>query len=358
MKRLVIHAGMAKTGSSSIQESLWQARAELAGQGIHYPDWKPFNHSFELSALFRANRKKGFLYRQHSPISDEDWARELDKLRERWLAFFRDAPAGTSILSAESLEHFQPPELQDLVDTAAAHYDRVQVILYVRHPRSAISSRFEQGVKQLREATDPEDILAAAKQQARFGLLRRWQKVSGVDEIIVRPFEREQFPEGQLLQDFFRALDLPAAPATVAAQAANTSLGRNAVAFLLAHNSRLPLYTDEGLNPLRGLAGRQELLFRLIRRIDDEPLALDIRFSEAEATELNREIEFVNGFLDPQARLAPVQASAEPTALPGADELSPAFLSDLVNALAQELDRSLDDQRHLANALREAQGED
>ncbi len=208
-----------------------------------------------------------------------------------------------------------------------------------------------------RETADPHALLAAAKQQARFGLLRRWQEVKGVDDIIVRPFDRGQFPGGQLVSDFLHALDLAQNVETVAAQTANTSLGRNAVAFLLAHNARLPLYTAEGPNPARGLSSRQELFFRLIRAVEDEPLSLDIRFTGDEAREINREITFVNRFLPPESAFTPVQASAAVTELPGPADVSPGFLSDLVNALALELDRALDERQALATALQEARDE-
>jgi hypothetical protein len=357
MKRLVIHAGMAKTGSSSIQESLWRAREQLAEQGVYYPHWQPFNHSYELSALFRGNRKSGFLYRQLSPIDDEQWAQELARLRRRWDAFLHDGQPGTYLVSAESLEHFSAAELQELVDFAAPGFDRVQVIVYVRHPRSAISSRFEQAVKQLREPTDPHALLAAAKQQARFGALRRWQKVRAVDDMVVRPFDTGQFADGQLVSDFLHALDLAQTVETIAAKTANTSLGRNAVAFLLGHNAHLPLYTEEGPNPERGLSSRQELFFRIIRTVQDEPLSLDIRFTEDEAREINREIKFVNSFLSTASAFPTVEASAGITELPDSGAASPEFLSDLVNALALELDRALDDRQTLVQALHEARGE-
>jgi hypothetical protein len=357
MKRLVIHAGMAKTGSSSIQESLWRAREQLAARGVYYPDWQPFNHSYELSALFRSNPRSGFLYRQLSPIDDVGWSRELARLRGRWEAFLQQGQTGTYLISAESLEHFRAAELQALVDFAATGFDRLQVIVYVRHPRSAISSRFEQAVKQLREPADPHALLTAAKQQARFGLLRRWQAVRGVDELVVRPFDRSCFPDGQLVSDFLHALDLAQSVETIPAQTANTSLGYNAVAFLLGHNARLPLYTGKGPNPERGLSGRQELFFRLIRAAQDKPLSLDIRFTDDEAREINREIDFVNGFLPPESPFAPVQPSDGATELPAPGDVSPEFLSDLVNALALELDRALDDRQLLVEALRETRGE-
>ena len=357
MKRLVIHAGMAKTGSSSIQESLWRARDALAGEGVYYPDWQPFNHSYELSALFRANHKSGFLYRQLAPIDDAQWSQELLRLRQRWHAFLHDGGQGTYLISAESLEHFPAAELQGLVDFAAAGFDRVQVIIYVRHPRSAISSRFEQAVKQLREPADPQALLALAKKQAQFGLLRRWQKVRGVDDILVRPFDRGQFRDGQLVSDFLDALDMAGIVEAVPAQTANTSLGRNAVAFLLGRNARFPVYTADGPNPQRGLSSRQELFFRLIRAVEDDPLALDIRFTDEEARRINREIAFVNGFLPAQSAFPAVEPSACVTELPGPGDVSATFLSDLVNALAMELDRSLDERQLLAAALEEARGQ-
>ena len=352
MKSLVIHSGMAKTGSSSIQHYLGNEVEALRQQEIFYPGWSPFNHSFELSALFRSDSRRGFYYRQFAPESENAWEAELNRLRERWLAFFESEKQGTFVLSAESLEHFSPAELRALMAFVTPHFEDVRVILYVRHPLEAIKSRWQQAVKQLSEPAHPDELLIDSKKQAGFGVLRRWSKVVSPDQLIVRPFDSSCFRGGTLLMDFFTTLGLPTGilPGEEGA-ASNPSFGVNGTAFLLRHNARLPVYKNGATNPERGLAQSQELFYRLLRNVSDQPLALNVQFSEEEADTLNGEIGLANQYLSPEEQFAPVVASNELTQLPDPGQVSLDFLSDLVNELALALDQSSEDREHLRKAL-------
>ncbi|MDG2326795.1 MAG: hypothetical protein P8L70_08700, partial [Halioglobus sp.] len=60
MKKLVLHIGMAKTGTSSIQETLGLGSEQLAEQDVYYAPWKPYNHSFMFTALFLRDPQKSF----------------------------------------------------------------------------------------------------------------------------------------------------------------------------------------------------------------------------------------------------------------------------------------------------------
>ncbi len=51
MTRFVIHIGMHKTGTTSIQAALHGARDALAERGVLYPDLGP-NHSHPLVSIF------------------------------------------------------------------------------------------------------------------------------------------------------------------------------------------------------------------------------------------------------------------------------------------------------------------
>ena len=98
-KRLkaIIHAGMHKTGSTSIQETFGRKRL----LHHHYPVIAARNHSFFLQAL-QAETFEDFKAFNSAGLSVE----EFEKRRERYLLQFREALAearktGAILISAE-----------------------------------------------------------------------------------------------------------------------------------------------------------------------------------------------------------------------------------------------------------------
>jgi hypothetical protein len=80
MKELILHAGMNKTGSSSIQKSL---RA-LSGEKINFLKWKWENHSDLFMLLFQDK----ILREKYHIFKTQGWsAADLDRETEIW--FYR-----------------------------------------------------------------------------------------------------------------------------------------------------------------------------------------------------------------------------------------------------------------------------
>ncbi|QFU76696.1 hypothetical protein EY643_14110 [Halioglobus maricola] len=358
MKRLVIHAGMAKTGTTTIQDSLGKACEALKSDAVYYPDWRPYNHSYELAALFRGDSKAGYYYRQFGAETDEEWEAERERLRLQWRAFFDSFTEGTAIISAEGLEQFFAEDVEALLEFARPSFDRCMAVIYVRHPLTSIKSRWEQAVKQLDEPRSGEDLLQECKRRTRFGAVRRWSKAVGEGNLVVRPFDPQHFQGGDLVEDFLHSIGLESLTLTGEVEAAsNTSIGHNGTAFLIQFNGQYPQYRDGKYNADRGMASNLEVLYRLMRETADETLVLDVKFSADEAAAINREITFVNRFLSEAARFAPVEASAGKSHLPDPDKLPPAYVADIANGLLQLLEREKADRRHLGREVKRLQEE-
>ncbi|KZX55069.1 hypothetical protein A3709_08730 [Halioglobus sp. HI00S01] len=353
MKRLVIHAGMAKTGTTTIQESLGEMAAELRSANVFYPGWRPYNHSYELAALFRRNPKVGFYYRQFAPPSDEAWEEERERLLEQWRAFFTSFDEGTAIVSAEGLEQFFVDELRAFLDFAEPFFDECVAVIYVRHPLTSIKSRWEQAVKQLDALSSGEALLQDCKRRTRFAAVRRWANAIGEDRLKVRAFDPDQFVDGNPVDDFLHSIDLGYLTLPIATErASNTSLGFNGTSLLLQLNGQYPLYLDGVYNPERGMTQHQELLHRLMREIEDTPLSIDVKFNDEEAAAINHEIALVNQFLPGDAQFAQVQASDGESDVPEPDKVAPRYVAALVNGLLGLLEREKADRQHLAREVK------
>ena len=127
VKKLVIHLGDSKTGSTSIQSTLANGRWESDAHTLFYP--AKFNHSRLADTLYRKSSTK-FRDTRFQSI-----ARKLNR---------SDADIG--VISAEQFEFCDPKLLGEAIEEYLPQYrNNVQLISYIRpHPARLLSSYAQQ----------------------------------------------------------------------------------------------------------------------------------------------------------------------------------------------------------------------
>lgn len=136
------HAGLPKTGSSSIQSALYASRATLAAAGIHY--WSVAeNHSWPLSLVHgqeadQSDIRDGAHKRRKYGHPAEIMRGLESELASDWRKF---------IISAERISSLTGAQQKSLRDLVLSHADEVKVVAYVREPRGWISSMVQQKLK-------------------------------------------------------------------------------------------------------------------------------------------------------------------------------------------------------------------
>ncbi|MEH6585335.1 MAG: hypothetical protein V7720_02195 [Halioglobus sp.] len=348
MKKLVLHIGMAKTGTSSIQDTLGHGADQLREQGVHYAPWKPFNHSFKFSVLFLRNPQKSFYYKQLSPITDEAWAQELQRLRDLWQQLFASFEHGTCVVSAENLGRLSAEEIASLKEFVSPWFDEIRVVAYVRKPLQALKSQWEQDVKELREPLSGAEVLARTKRRLTYRFFERWIDAFSREDFVLRRFDPATFVGGNLLSDFFHAAEITLNETLeLPAMESNQSLGAEGTALLLAMNARYPLYTESGSNQKRGMVRRQHLFYKAMRQSGASPLDFEVRFTASEAEPFNRKIRFLNSLLPQCDHFDEVAASGETTTLPDPSVIPADYAVELINHLSQLVDEMADRTDHL-----------
>lgn len=148
MTTLVLHIGVHKTGTSSIQETLAHNREMLLRRGVLVPSVLPSNHShFVYDAFadapenYHANRARG---RDRETIAARV-AMTFDELRREVEAHEPD----TLVFSAEDACTLRPAEVERLRDRLGGLFTPtgVRVVLYTRHPVSYVTSAVQENVK-------------------------------------------------------------------------------------------------------------------------------------------------------------------------------------------------------------------
>ena len=226
---IIVHAGMHKTGSSSIQETF----AKLDGNRVDCAPWRAANYSALFFALFHPypEEQGGFRFSGIGPDGIEKlrnkWGKRLRQMLERRREQQATRPM---IISAEVVVSYSrggEEAVKKMADYLRSHSSEdVCVIAYVRPPRSFISSAFQQRIK-----AGIEINLANLKiwphYRERFGKLDR---VFGPENVTLKPFQRERLEGGDVVLDFAREIGITLDPGEVVRT--NESLSLEAVAML------------------------------------------------------------------------------------------------------------------------------
>lgn len=198
MKELIFHIGVHKTGSSSIQHFLYDNREILLkNYGLNYPEMKGDTHYFQHNSL-TSLLKKG---------KTNDFS-EIVK---------RNSTSGNRLLlSSESFAGIH--EISRGIISVQHLFDRVRVIAYVRRQDLWLESIYRQLIKTdgvlVRDKFDVWLKKFFRRQRGIYmcdwmEILNPWIDLIGVENIIVRPYEKSQFFKGNIIEDFLNIIDIP-----------------------------------------------------------------------------------------------------------------------------------------------------
>lgn len=242
-QRAIIHIGTEKTGSTSIQNVLAGSRDALLPLGFAYPV-SPGRHNHTRLALFAGDsgRTKGLARRDAVAAGSGSGA--LRGWLERELAQEIEALPDQVQTVVFSNEHCHsrlvtPATVGRLHDLLAPHFDRLEVIVYLRRQDELAISRYSTA---LRTGNVSGEIFPARPDGRSWtyfdyaGMLDRWVQVFGRDAVRPRLFGREHFRDGDLILDFLDACGIAGLPLPEQEMVRNSSITPAAQDFLLRFN--------------------------------------------------------------------------------------------------------------------------
>lgn len=272
--RIILHAGMHKTGSTAIQELFGThgvpgaSVAAVGMAGVDPPGGPRANLSDVVLLLFAEGALLDKTHAARWPhLSRRALLRARDRTRDRlgariesWL----ETGTGTAPLFLVSAEDISAPDFDHAAVARMAEFfgrfgAETHVHAYARAPASFMQSAFQQRVKQ--EKPGAVDLDAAnlwPRYRARFEPL---DDVFGPDRVHLRAFDPDAFEGGDVVADFAGWLGL--GPVTAPRGRANDGLSCEAVcvifcrlAGLLARDYPAPdLAARFRATPARALAG-------------------------------------------------------------------------------------------------------
>lgn len=149
-RQIILHAGLGKAGTSSIQDNCYRHRVLLLQHGIVYPSFSfrqknMINHSDCITAAVCDNPGKyGAAIRQQV---EDDPAILKRAISPQMKELLENPQAETLVLSGETVAEYDDADMCALIKMLWAHTEQLRVVAYIRSPQSSLESILQQQVK-------------------------------------------------------------------------------------------------------------------------------------------------------------------------------------------------------------------
>jgi hypothetical protein len=196
-RKIYLHIGSGKTGTTSIQRMLWENRFELKRRGVFYctpPSETMINHH----SIVR------------TPMDEGIWKRAEDTLSNIKKAF-EISGCKTMIISTEKLLGV-PVSYMEGFKNLFSDFD-IKILVYIRNQVDLIPSYYMQRIKDYMHGPmcPIEDIFPRFTNNWGMeprAVMDRWSAVFGKENIISRVYDRESLVDGNVCKDFSMVLGL------------------------------------------------------------------------------------------------------------------------------------------------------
>jgi hypothetical protein len=240
-RRVYLHIGEPKTGTTFVQRAMWDSRAGLAAQGVVLPGYNDRDH-------FRASRDLRGVTRLDSDPTDR-WAGEWDVLAGQALRV-----PGAALISNELLAACTDRQADRAVRSLLPAEVQVHIVLTARDIASLLPAEWQEAVK-CRDTVPWEQWLDAVISTApdpdrrcrsffwavhdTLAILEMWSRHIPPDQVHVITVPRRA-PAGALWARFASALGIESGGTGPPQARVNTSLGLAEAEFLRRLNETLP----------------------------------------------------------------------------------------------------------------------
>ena len=214
-KTLYLHIGLPKTGTTSIQNYLFENREALMQRGVCYP--KPLasvGHHAEALLFLREKHPETIFHwhRQATEAADNNCGKLSQLVRMFDSDLSQMATENRSlILSSEGIfEAFQTADDIAIFPLFFPDYT-IKVIFYIRRIDKMVSSAIMEHIKvhePISEEVIEKNKVFREKQQLQIlERLQYWEGAIGRENVIMRPFEKEQLKDNDAVADFMSIID-------------------------------------------------------------------------------------------------------------------------------------------------------
>ena len=261
--RIILHFGMIKTGSSSIQATLAKNAASMSNSNIYYPIASYVDHNGILTTAFSQKPRRVHKLKEISRSAfEEKKAKQLIRLDK-----LLKAHQGRDILlSSEVVASLRFDELKNFYLWLKNYTDDITAVAYVRSPATHLASAFQQQVKGgLKKSFDLHNCYPYYKHT-----IEKFDSLFGKENVQLWQFNPASFPEGGVVTDFCQRLGINM-PLNAIVRV-NEGLSLPAISLLYAYSK-----LGQGIGSGKNVRKEYQLLVKAVSQLQGEKLQFSAR---------------------------------------------------------------------------------
>lgn len=245
IRKIILHAGLPKTATTSLQGALFAGRESLLEQcGIFYPGAEP-NHTNALCTAFLDDPRQHITNKTRGMTDLDVLLAEAAAIRERFAEEIRAADPQVVLFSAEGMSNLSRTELGKFREWAAQFCDQIEVLYYVRNPIRYTTSVMQQHIK----GGEVLDNMYFAPPLGSFrGRLTNAIRAFGRENVAVHTFEDMVRHPGGISTHFLHAIGVENEKVITEVRekciTENESMSQAAALILSSLNRQRPLFVD------------------------------------------------------------------------------------------------------------------
>jgi len=236
-KKLILHIGTEKTGTTSIQDFLSDNKDELVEQGVFIPKTpcglSPNHRKLATACLDGLHRDDSF---------KEFNIKDFSRWKENTLVEIRNELVSSNLkVHVLSSEHFSSrlvgvASINRLYTFLKEIYSEIKVVIYFRRQDEYAVSLYS---TYLKSGGDSKSILPKMPLYERFdyyNMCKKWERVFGIGSLEVRVFDRKILRGGNVISDFCQIAGINELYTKEVARETNPSLSPLAQEVLRTYN--------------------------------------------------------------------------------------------------------------------------
>lgn len=223
----ILHVGMHKTGTSSLQHNLSTGE----NKNFSYFDLGYENHSIPLFSMFSVNK-----YEYHIHKSNQKTKEDVDRINRKTERSFKrhlmqNLHHDTFVISGEDISSLNYDELSSFKNYLTQFFNNIKVVFYIRSPYSYINSSVQQMIQQ--RETNFHEIITASYPNYR-DRVEKFDLLFGEENVQLNCFSKESMTKKDITQDFLKKNHLETNSNNFITK--NESLSLEALSFLYVLN--------------------------------------------------------------------------------------------------------------------------
>jgi hypothetical protein len=209
----VLHIGRHKTGTSALQHFLAQNAEAFAAKGLVYPRAMRAHIAHHDLAYLCNDRLL-----HHLPLKEQRRLHgELAQLQ------LETAAAPGWLLSSEAFQNIAPARVARTLGSMLG--DRPSILVYLREPFAYLCSAYAQAIQNSKLTQSLAEYAHTRFRADYFSFLEAWESAFSQAQLVVRLFDPQRLPDGDIRRDFLEALGLPAGGFVFEPERRNPSIG-------------------------------------------------------------------------------------------------------------------------------------